>query len=187
MIFSKTPQDKKTREQWAGKYLDRVIVAGRGKNFMEDSVHIEKKLGSLGLQFNKIEVVGNKYKPLIIRKRNGIRLFREILGRLSSAPLKKISYELHRTVALPEVGISGGVRALVIADTESPGDAKIYLIGVGARKSKGHFYDHEAKFEKHALEDRRFLIDFSRKKEHRVIATDRVLSRFLRRYGPRIN
>jgi hypothetical protein len=180
VIFSEKTQDVKTRKQWRKCRVDRLIVAGGANSPKTSTADAIEILKAEGLEFNNIEFCGNKYKKKIFQRRLGCRLAKEIAIRLSKSSLKTLIHELRRTVSLPEIGVSGGVRALVIADTEAPKNACIYLIGVGARKSRGHYYDNTAVFEKHALEDRNFLVDYYRKRSARVIVTDPVLARFLR-------
>jgi len=182
VIFSDKTQDQKTRKQWERARVDRLIVAGgnnSSKASIADAIEILK---AQGLEFGKIEFCGNKYKKKILQYRLGCRLAKEIAMRLAKSSLKTLIHELRRTVLLPEIGVSGGVRTLVIADTETQENACIYLIGIGARKSRGHYYDSAAVFEKHALEDRNFLVDYYRKRRARVVVTDPVLARFLQSF-----
>ncbi len=183
VIFSDEPQDVETRRQWSGRHVDRLIISGQGANFEQEAPELEVRLRDLGLRFARLSAVGKQCKRIVVKSRRKNRLLMEVAIRLRSAWPSSLLLELKRTKLLPEIGISGGVRTLVIANQEAPPGAKLYLIGVGARKSRGHFYDSEAAFDKHALQDRNFLIDFSRKNPGRLIATDPVLWRFLERYA----
>jgi hypothetical protein len=183
VIYSSKRQDVETRRQWIGRRVDRLIVAGQGANFKQEAPGLETKLQNLGLHFGRLSLVGSQYAKTIIKSRSKSRLLKEIATRLRSAGSGSLLLELKRTKLLPEAGISGGVRTLVIANEEAPPSARLYLIGVGARRSRGHFYDPDSLFDKHALQDRNFLIDFSRRNPGRLVATDPVLSRFLKRHA----
>lgn len=187
VIYSSSSSDVQSRKLWKGRRVDRLIVSintGWSIDKGEDSTALETKLFDLGLKFQHFSWVGNRYRFKILKTRSKIRLTTEVLRRLRSAWPESFVWELKRTKALPELGISGGVRALVIAHEEAPPNATIYLIGIGARKSKGHFYDPNGTFKHHILQDRNFLIDFSRKHPGRLVATDTVLSRFLAIHAP---
>lgn len=183
VIYSHKPQDIVTRRQWAGRKVDRLIVASGRPKSRDDHETLEADMRALGIDFTHFSYVGNKFWKKALDLRFKRRIFLEVLGRLKHADPENLLLELRRTRILPEMHISGGVRTLLIAKEEAPIGASFFLIGIGARKSKGHFYDPDAIFFRHASQDRNFLIDFVRRYPNTLFPTDPVLSRFLARFG----
>ncbi len=183
VVYSKKPQDAVTRRQWAGSKVNRLIVAGGREASSREDQKLEADIRALGLEFNRFLYVGNHFHKKALEIRFKKRLFFEVFRRLTKAAPERFFVELKRTRFFPEMRISSGVRSLLIAKEEAPKGANFYLVGIGARKSRGHFYDSDAMFFAHALQDRNLLIDFSRRYSGRLFPTDPVLSRFLARYG----
>lgn len=180
VVFSDLAQDLETRKQWAGKRVDRIIVSGSRARVSVDTLKMPIIIRNLGLGFDQFVYLGDDWISRILNNRNKLKLAAEVLTRLRSGWPKSFCLELKRTRILPELSVSGGIRALLIADREALPDSEIYLIGIGARKSRGHYYDPKAVFDKHANQDRNLLVDYKRRNPTSLVVTDRVLARYLR-------
>jgi len=136
-----------TVEAVNGCVAERIIVSG-GAGRTKDFVTAEDR----GLRYNERHDLSRRAAFLLKLRFAGLRLFPEEFGRLAQSP-SAYCQALRKTRMLDSFSCSTGMLALLYAASCARAGDQLYLIGVGAARDTGHFYNAGVPFARHVRQD----------------------------------